>query len=153
MSFADVGPSNDNDDGNSNDDYDDHPVLLISTNESVFIRDKYVNDNSSTQPLLGRITEFNQHGSLYCKSMKTRYVIAIWAFFGFFCGFTIRVNLSVAIVAMVSPQSLLNESRRACPSTAKQNSSQSKDYEFDWSPPTQGFILGAFFYGYMLTQV
>lgn len=25
--------------------------------------------------------------------------------------------------------------------------------EFDWSPQTQGLILGSFFYGYVLTQV
>lgn len=33
--------------------------------------------------------------------LPTRYAVAIWAFFGFFCLYAIRVNLSIAIVAMV----------------------------------------------------
>ena len=40
-------------------------------------------------------------GTLLCANAPARYVIAIWAFFGFFSLYAMRVNLSVAIVAMV----------------------------------------------------
>jgi hypothetical protein len=36
-----------------------------------------------------------------CRDAPARYVIATWAFFGFFCLYATRVNLSLAIVAMV----------------------------------------------------
>lgn len=41
-------------------------------------------------------------GAFLCGGIPARYSIAIWAFFGFFCLYSMRVNLSVAIVAMVS---------------------------------------------------
>ena len=36
-----------------------------------------------------------------CASIPARYITAMWAFFGFFCLYAVRVNLSLAIVAMV----------------------------------------------------
>jgi hypothetical protein len=36
-----------------------------------------------------------------CTRIPARYITAIWAFFGFFCLYAVRVNLSLAIVAMV----------------------------------------------------
>ena len=36
-----------------------------------------------------------------CASIPARYITAAWAFFGFFCLYAVRVNLSLAIVAMV----------------------------------------------------
>ena len=36
-----------------------------------------------------------------CANAPARYIIAAWAFFGFFSFYAVRVNLSVAIVAMV----------------------------------------------------
>ncbi|CAF4518676.1 unnamed protein product [Rotaria sp. Silwood2] len=64
-----------------------------------------------------------------------------------------RVNLSVAIVAMVARQSALNKSIEACPITEKDSIKSSLKYEFDWDPSKAGLILGAFFYGYITTQV
>ncbi|CAF0904028.1 unnamed protein product [Rotaria sordida] len=90
------------------------------------------------------------------RGIPARYIVAIWAFLGFLCLYSLRVNLSVAIVAMTNPQSTNNESVEACPSTNNSNSSSVHPYihgEFDWTPKTQGFILGSFFYGYVLTQV
>jgi hypothetical protein len=62
------------------------------------------NENEeATVPLLNEyIVESPLSGSLRCAFIPARYVIAIWAFFGFFCLYALRVNLSVAIVAMVS---------------------------------------------------
>jgi hypothetical protein len=65
------------------------------------------NEERETQPLLD---EYNVKPSLscflLCTNMPARYTIAIWAFFGFFCSYAMRVNLSVAIVAMVSKSNI-----------------------------------------------
>ncbi|CAF1419651.1 unnamed protein product [Rotaria magnacalcarata] len=90
------------------------------------------------------------------RGIPARYVVAIWAFLGFLFLYSLRVNLSVAIVAMTNPQSTTNESVEACPAIDDTNSSSFHPRikgEFDWTPKTQGFILGSFFYGYVLTQV
>jgi hypothetical protein len=59
-----------------------------------------------------------------------RYTVAILAFLGFSNIYSLRVNLSVAIVSMT------------------------KRSEFDsWDSRTRGLILSAFFYGYILTQI
>lgn len=68
-----------------------------------------------------------------------------------------RVNLSVAIVAMVnntaihSNTSVINND--TCPFPANTTSSDTSDGPFDWDESEQGLILGAFFYGYVLTQI
>ncbi|CAF1344084.1 unnamed protein product, partial [Didymodactylos carnosus] len=83
--------------------------------------------------------------------IQARYVIAIWTFLGFVCLYMLRVNLSVAIVAMVTPQNV-NETIDECKiNTSKTN--ETVKHDFDWNPHTQGFVLGAFFYGYVLTQL
>ncbi|CAF1395431.1 unnamed protein product, partial [Didymodactylos carnosus] len=53
----------------------------------------------------------------------------------------------------VAPQSALNRSNRACPLQNKNSSRPEIHYEFDWSPKTQGLVLGAFYYGYMIPQL
>ncbi len=45
-----------------------------------------------------------------------------WVFLGFICLYMLRVNLSVAIVAMTTPQSLKNQSIEACPSNTNDSS-------------------------------
>lgn len=67
-----------------------------------------------------------------------------------------RVNLSVAIVAMVNntaiPKANISVSD-VCPVTNSSNDVIPKDGEFVWDEATQGIVLGSFFYGYVLTQV
>jgi ACS family sodium-dependent inorganic phosphate cotransporter-like MFS transporter 5 len=105
--------------------------------------------NRETQPLLdeGRV----ETSSGVC--CPARYIIAVWAFLGFFCVYAMRVNLSVAIVAMVAPQSSLNKSVEACPVEKTNSSKPPEHYDFDWDPSIEGYVLGAFFYGYIFTQV
>jgi hypothetical protein len=56
-----------------------------------------------TKPLLDEYNvEPSSGGYFLCANIPARYTIAIWAFLGFFCLYAMRVNLSVAIVAMVS---------------------------------------------------
>ncbi|XP_034941000.1 vesicular glutamate transporter 3-like [Chelonus insularis] len=70
----------------------------------------------------------------WCFWRKRRYVVSILAFFGFFTSYILRVNLSVAIVAMTS-------------STAEVKP------EFEWDSKLQGLVLSSFFYGYISTQL
>ena len=56
--------------------------------------------------------------------------------------YIMRVNFSIAIVAMTSNVSTTN---------ADGTITYTKD--FDWNSKEQGWVLGAFFYGYVLTQM
>ncbi|XP_021932436.1 sialin-like isoform X2 [Zootermopsis nevadensis] len=73
---------------------------------------------------------------------RRRHVVALLAFFGFFGVYALRVNLSVAIVAMTSPRK----------ETLK-NGTTIFITDFDWDSKTQGLVLSSFFYGYIVTQV
>ena len=112
----------------------------------------------------------------------TRHVFAIMAFFGFFNVYAMRVNLSVAIVAMVNntalnsshpgsklfhpPSPLAASSHRrgsnittTCMEDIEPSEGNSTDPDapqdgpFDWDEETQSLVLGCFFYGYVLTQI
>ncbi|XP_060516790.1 sialin-like isoform X1 [Cylas formicarius] len=74
---------------------------------------------------------------------KRRYVVATLAFFGFFNVYCLRVNLSIAIVAMTQDRF----------STLENGTRISMGPEFDWSNEMQGYILSSFFYGYITTQL
>lgn len=66
---------------------------------------------------------------------KRRYVVTLMLFLGFFNIYSLRINLSVAIVAMT----------RGVTEGAKP--------EFDWDSRQQGLLLSSFFYGYITTQL
>ncbi|KAF6205216.1 hypothetical protein GE061_019383 [Apolygus lucorum] len=70
---------------------------------------------------------------------RRRHVVALLAFFGFFNVYAMRVNLSVAIVAMTSP--------------IVENGTVIQEAEFDWNSQTKGLVLSCFFYGYICTQL
>jgi hypothetical protein len=87
-------------------DEDDHPPPYGTSsgqpyNRSVLNDDPFVNRGEETRPLLDGYKEESSSGSCFT-NIPARYIIAIWAFFGFICLYSMRVNLSVAIVAMVS---------------------------------------------------
>lgn len=63
------------------------------------------------------------------------------AFFGFFNVYSLRVNLSVAIVAMTENRTVHD---------ADGNISYEQD--FPWDSKQRGLILSSFFYGYIFTQ-
>ncbi|KAJ6646457.1 Sialin [Pseudolycoriella hygida] len=62
---------------------------------------------------------------------KRRYIIVLLAFLGYFSSYSLRVNLSVAIVAM---------------------SSSDDDNSLNWTLQDRGVILSSFYWGYILTQ-
>ncbi|XP_076068444.1 sialin-like [Oratosquilla oratoria] len=77
-------------------------------------------------------------------------------FFGFASAYSMRVNLSVAIVAMVkSGNNTKNDSSNICPAPDGDDEEASDEIEgeFEWDEKVQGLMLGAFFYGYVLTNV
>ncbi|CAF0896316.1 unnamed protein product [Rotaria sordida] len=129
--------------------------IIVNTSEDSLIDNSTIDDSErETQPLLDEYkVEQSSSGFIVCSNLPARYALAMWAFFGFFCLYAMRVNLSVAIVAMVAPQSALNQSIEACPTVEKNSTKPIPKYEFDWDPSKEGFILGAFFYGYISTQV
>uniref|UniRef100_A0A0P4WJ10 Sialin n=1 Tax=Scylla olivacea TaxID=85551 RepID=A0A0P4WJ10_SCYOL len=89
-----------------------------------------------------------------------RHTLAFLGFLGFSTVYAMRVNLSVAIVAMVKSTSgsdddkpsFANDSCPVPPGWGDSSNNNGKDGEFDWSETTQGLILGSFFYGYLFTN-
>ncbi|XP_058517373.1 sialin isoform X2 [Ochotona princeps] len=88
---------------------------------------------------------------------SARYNLAILAFFGFFVLYALRVNLSVALVDMVDSNTTLaaNRTSQECAEhSAPVNVPRSQTgKKYQWDAETQGWILGSFFYGYIITQI
>jgi len=91
-------------------------------------------------------------------------------FFGFAASFAMRVNLSIAIVAMVITNATSshvtyganNETERTCPELLHQvvldrnltnATTHAPPGEFNWSSEDQGTILGSFYWGYVMLQI
>ncbi|EDL26408.1 solute carrier family 17 (anion/sugar transporter), member 5, isoform CRA_b, partial [Mus musculus] len=88
---------------------------------------------------------------------SARYNLAILAFCGFFVLYALRVNLSVALVDMVDSNTTLTDNRtskecaeHSAPIKVHHNHTGKK---YKWDAETQGWILGSFFYGYIVTQI
>ena len=85
-------------------------------------------------------------------------VMYVMMFFGLFCSLFLRQGISVAIVAMVN-QTAVGEDvviihnvsdDDHCPKDPKLRQA---DGEFNWDRTQQGFVLAAYYYGYLVTQV
>merc|ERR1719367_1786483 len=78
-------------------------------------------------------------------------------FLGFANMYAMRVNLSVAIVAMVNNTAIATNSsiidNSTCPVAANSTEGPPPDGPFAWGAKEQGWILGAFFFGYVVTQL
>uniref|UniRef100_A0A1I8I1D4 MFS domain-containing protein n=1 Tax=Macrostomum lignano TaxID=282301 RepID=A0A1I8I1D4_9PLAT len=96
-------------------------------------------------------------------AVSQRALLCVLSFMGFAIVYMLRVNLSVALVAMVnatgriSPASL-NQSGpsddEVCPpDSASNDTSAARAGQFSWDEQTQGLILGSFFWGYIVTQI
>nr|CAD7586251.1 unnamed protein product [Timema genevievae] len=99
--------------------------------------------------------------------VKVRFVFLILGMLGIAILFIVRVNLSVAIVAMVN-NTALNELEiltmetdsgsdyldlDVCQRAENESGLAVEDGEFTWSEETQGFILSGYFYGYAAGQL
>ncbi|GFR09933.1 hypothetical protein TNCT_445971, partial [Trichonephila clavata] len=89
-----------------------------------------------------------------------RVIFVILGFFGIFNVYALRVNLSVAMVAMVNNTEA--ESRNtsyaedSCPDLRNEGneitvSKQTKGEQFNWDAKTQGMVMSSFFYAYFVT--
>lgn len=84
---------------------------------------------------------------------------------GFMLNYALRVNLTIAIVAMVSPvvnliksnatevASALTSLAANATSTAAPPLINAEDTHFEWDAYEQNIILGSFFWGYILTEL
>ncbi|VVC93389.1 unnamed protein product [Leptidea sinapis] len=99
-------------------------------------------DNAVTNDLKRQAAMFynSTESSSWRFWQKRRLVVALLAFLGFFNVYALRVNLSVAVVAMTEPVETELENGTIVP-------------EFDWSSQTKGLVLSSFFYGYLITQL
>ncbi|XP_069676522.1 sialin-like [Periplaneta americana] len=100
--------------------------------------------------------------------IPTRYVVAAMCFFSIMLQYTMKLDLSVVIVAMVrtAPESTpepqhdiirmipsSKEQLDVCPVSEDKNESLVDEGEFDWDEETQGYTLSAYYYGYVATQL
>ena len=90
-----------------------------------------------------------------CFHWGTRHTFSLLAFLGFANIYAMRVNLSVAIVAMVnSPNGDNSTTGSECPVYENNHTKPHiNGDQFDWDSKQQGLILGSFFYGYIITQI
>ncbi|XP_071942007.1 sialin-like [Antedon mediterranea] len=103
-------------------------------------------DDSEHSVYLERLKERIPH------IISCRYVLAIMGCLGFVNVYAMRVNYSVALVAMTaSHNTAYNYTNAECP--AETYSSTTDQGEFDWDQNTRGQILSSFFYGYLITQI
>ncbi|XP_031620236.1 vesicular glutamate transporter 1-like isoform X2 [Contarinia nasturtii] len=73
---------------------------------------------------------------------KRRYIVVLMAFLGLFNVYSLRVNLSVGIVAMTENRTVYYP-----------NGTIGYEQEFSWDSKDRGLILSSFFWGYIMTQI
>jgi MFS family permease len=98
--------------------------------------------NSCTRLNLWSFSYLKQDPSIF---LSTRLLLSFVLFLGFVVLYLQRTNMSLAIVCMVNASDVEFD-----PST---NTTHLKPGKFNWSRTTQGFLLSAYFYGYILTQI
>ncbi|KAG8004902.1 Sialin [Nibea albiflora] len=121
------------------------------------INSTHADGSEDDEPLIG------SDAAVPPQCCSTRLNLAILMFFGFSVVYGLRVNLSVAMVAMVNDTDLqpaLNSSTyQACPlPPGPDNTSDTFKQpegvpQYPWDSETQGWLLGAFFFGYLCTQI
>ena len=99
------------------------------------------------------------------RCLDARHVLAVLGFFGIFNVYLCRLNLSIAIVAMVRQEEKPetdSSSGEYCPgpnaTLAEEGEGNGGETisvvgEFDWDPGVRGDLLGSYYYGYIWTQV
>ncbi|XP_056255925.1 sialin [Seriola aureovittata] len=114
------------------------------------------NDGEDDEPLI-------ETDAVPPQCCSARLNLAFLMFLGFSVVYGLRVNLSVAMVAMVNttdPRPAQNRSIiHACPlPPGTENNSDAflqpgGTPQYPWDSETQGWLLGAFFFGYLITQI
>ncbi|KAM7292521.1 putative inorganic phosphate cotransporter [Ixodes scapularis] len=112
-------------------------------------------EDGTSESLLSR--KRRSFKSLY-DAVQTRHVLALMGFLGFVNVYALRVNLSVALVAMVNHTAISTNhtptyAQECRPDGFNETTEKLQDGTFIWNEYQQGIALGAFFYGYVLTQI
>jgi len=123
------------------------------------------NTETDSRPLFAQEREEDlTHMLLKVRFPSCRLVLIVMGFLGFVNVYILRVNLSIALVAMVNhtqlPYTIVshNHSENTADDICKSKESiagnvHAKSGEFNWDSQEQGTVLAAFFYGYIFTQV
>ena len=111
---------------------------------------KFSNDDSPDYDDYEKNQLFPVYDDDQPKPTKVRWLILLLSFFGVMCAYVTRLNLSLTIVAMTKPA---NSSLALTDESIKQEELSKLAPRFDWSPKTQGLILGSFFWTYGMLQV
>ncbi|CAL8084064.1 unnamed protein product [Calicophoron daubneyi] len=84
-----------------------------------------------------------------------RHLLAITVFFYCIIGYTVRVGINTTILSMVNDTVEEGQGVNATPVCPKSttNTTKHKTGTYSWDRPTQGIILGAFFWGYIILQI
>ncbi|XP_068737249.1 sialin-like [Montipora capricornis] len=108
---------------------------------------------NESEPILQTDSSKSRQQTESC--IQCRYLLAALSCSGFCVVYMLRVNLSVALVAMVNSTYSSEKESSVNPGCQRNSSTGSlqKNGEFNWDEKTQGIILGSFFYGYIITQL
>ncbi|KAF5403536.1 putative inorganic phosphate cotransporter [Paragonimus heterotremus] len=93
-----------------------------------------------------------------CRTPNCRLQLAFALFFGICLNYMMRVNVNITLLSMVNDTVTEAENYTAISVCEKSSNLSYGKKEtslgtFDWDRPTQGLILGAFFWGYLITQI
>ncbi|XP_031570159.1 vesicular glutamate transporter 1-like [Actinia tenebrosa] len=97
------------------------------------------NDSRGSSQASGEVST-TEHQKI--PGIPKRYILVLLCFFGLFQMYAIRTCLSVAIVAMATNRTVIENGVEV-----------NKGPEFDWTSEVQGIILGSFYYGYAVFQI
>uniref|UniRef100_A0A1A9WUC1 Major facilitator superfamily (MFS) profile domain-containing protein n=1 Tax=Glossina brevipalpis TaxID=37001 RepID=A0A1A9WUC1_9MUSC len=116
------------------------------------------------------VTEVEAHGAICGKCLPARYTLAILGSIGMAIIYGLKVNLSVAMIAMLNHTAISNhdvnpsysihnnftEDIEKCQppdGDANNKAILLEDGPFDWSGPLQGTLLSCYFWGYLISQI
>ncbi|XP_055919987.1 sialin [Eupeodes corollae] len=118
------------------------------------------------------VEEVPAKGNVLGRCVPARYILAVLGSLGMAIVYGLKVNLSVAMVAMLnhtaialasshgSAHNLLgNNTHNAslnvekCAAPDDDGSGEPQDGPFDWSEPLQGTLLSCYFWGYIVSQI
>lgn len=112
--------------------------------------------NNERTPIISEGSDVARNAIRKCAdAISARYTFALLGFLGMANVYMMRVNLSVAMVAMVNSSAIAsaNVSDECQVDGGNLTSGTNKDGEFAWDEQTQGLILASFFWGYIFTQL
>ncbi|XP_065071202.1 vesicular glutamate transporter 1-like [Rhopilema esculentum] len=122
---------------------DRHETKLTRTaNENEKLQDVSRENRTESDDFSGSRADSQEDSSDTIFSVPKRYVLAIMMFCGFMNMYAIRVNLNVAIGAMVKPHPVVKNGKHFI-----------QEPDFNWNSKLQGIVLGSFYYGYMFLQI